>query len=198
MDFRRSGSLILLCTMICPNTGLFGQLLSNSVYRFIFHPREPLVTRQQAYEGHPWLVGSAWGFGAETAVHALRLMGSGLFDEYPKLRIILGHLGEGVPFSIWRVDHRVSTMANASLRPKTKLTMSEYLRENFYISTSGNFRTQALIDVMIEVGVDHVLYSVDYPFEDMSEAANWFDRAPIAESDRLSIACGNARQLLRL
>ena len=64
---------------------------------FYLHPREPLVTRQQAYEGHPWLVGSAWGFGAETAVHALRLMGSGLFDEYPKLRIIVGHLGEGVP-----------------------------------------------------------------------------------------------------
>jgi 2,3-dihydroxybenzoate decarboxylase len=165
---------------------------------FYLHPREPLFTRQQAYEGHAWLLGSAWGFGAETAVHALRLMGSGLFDEYPKLRIILGHLGEGVPFSIWRVDHRVSKMANANQRPQTKLPISEYLRENFYITTSGNFRTQALIDVIMEVGADRVLYSVDYPFEDMSEAANWFDRSPIAESDRQNIACGNARQLFRL
>lgn len=165
---------------------------------FYLHPREPLVTRQQAYEGHPWLVGSAWGFGAETAVHALRLMGSGLFDEYPKLRIIVGHLGEGVPFSVWRVDHRVSKLADANLRPKTKLPISQYLRENFYVTTSGNFRTQALIDVMMEVGADRVLYSVDYPFEDMSEAANWFDRAPIPESDRMNIACDNARKLFRL
>lgn len=73
--------------------------------------------------------------------------------------------------------------------------MSEYLRENFYVTSSGNFRTQALIDVMMEVVADRVLYSVDYPFEDMSEAANWFDRAPIAESDRLNTACGNARRL---
>lgn len=86
-------------------------------------------------------------------------------------------------------------MANANLQPKTKLPISEYLRENFYITTSGNFRTQALIDVMTEVGASRVLYSVDYPFEDMGEAANWFDRAPIAESDRMNIGCGNARQL---
>ena len=75
---------------------------------FYLHPRVPLATRQQAYEGHPWLLGSAWGFAAETSLHALRLMGSGLFDEYPKLKVILGHLGEGLPFSIWRVDHRIS------------------------------------------------------------------------------------------
>ena len=118
--------------------------------------------------------------------------------KYAKLRIILGHLGEGVPFSIWRVDHRVSTMANANLRPKTKLPMSEYLRENFYITTSGNFRTQQLIDVMMEVGADRVLYSVVYPFEYMGEAANWFDRAPIAESDRVNIAYANAQQLFHL
>ena len=64
---------------------------------FYLHPRAPLATRRRAYEGHPWLVGSAWGFAVETSIHALRLMGSGLFDEYPKLKVILGHLGEGLP-----------------------------------------------------------------------------------------------------
>lgn len=165
---------------------------------FYLHPRSSLPTRQQSYAGHPWLVTSPWGWGAETAVHALRLMGSGLFDEYPKLRVILGHLGEGVPFGIWRVDHRVSKLATGSARPRTKQPMSYYLRENFYITTSGNFRTQALTDVITEVGADRVLYSVDYPFEDMSEAAEWFDHAPMAESDRVKIAYGNARHLLRL
>jgi len=159
------------------------------------HPREPLPTRRQAYEGHQWLVSSAWGLGAETSIHALRLMGSGLFDEYPKLRVILGHLGECVPFGIWRVDHRI---VKTGVRPQAKLPISRYLRENFYITTSGNFRTQALTDVITEVGADRVLYSVDYPFEDMGDAAEWFDHAPIAESDRVKIAFGNARQVFRL
>lgn len=162
---------------------------------FYLHPRIPLATRQQAYEGHPWLVGAAWGFAAETSIHALRLMGSGLFDEYPKLRVILGHLGEGLPFSIWRIDHRIFKGGRPS---KAKQPMAYYLRENFYITTSGNFRTQALTDVLLEVGTDRVLYSVDYPFEDMAEAANWFDQAAISEPDRRKIAYSNARQLFRL
>ena len=162
---------------------------------FYLHPRAPLATRQQAYEGHPWLLGAAWGFAAETSIHALRLMGSGLFDEYPKLTVILGHLGEGLPFNIWRVDHCIATTTKGTT---AKLTMSQYLRENFYITTSGNFRTQALTDVMLEVGADRVLYSVDYPYEDMVEAATWFDSAAISEPDRLKIARSNAQKLFRL
>jgi predicted TIM-barrel fold metal-dependent hydrolase len=72
------------------------------------HPRDPLPNREPIYEGHFWFMGSAWAFGVETAMHALRLMGSGLFDHYPKLNIILGHLGEGIPYSVWRLDHRIS------------------------------------------------------------------------------------------
>ena len=162
---------------------------------FYLHPRTAVVTRQQAYEGHPWLVGPPWGFGVETSIHALRLMGSGLFDEYPKLKVILGHLGEGLPSNIWRVDHCISTVTPAT---KAKLSMGQYLRENFYITTSGNYRTQALTDVMLEVGADRVLYSVDYPFEDMAEAANWFDQAAISEPDRLKIARSNSQKLFHL
>jgi len=162
---------------------------------FYLHPRAPLATRQQSYEGHPWMVGSPWGFAAETSIHALRLMGSGLFDDYPQLRVILGHLGEGLPFGIWRVDHRNS---KGTLRPKAKLPLGQYLRENFYITTSGNFRTPALTDVMLEVGADRVLYSVDYPFEDVVEAKEWFDQAAISEPDRLKIGRTNAQKLFRL
>jgi len=162
---------------------------------FYLHPRAPLITRQQAYEGYPWLAGSPWGFAVETSIHALRLMASGLFDEYPKLRVILGHLGEGLTFGIWRVDHRIS---RGSGTPKAKLPMSHYLRENFYITTSGNFRTQALTNVILEVGADRVLYSVDYPFEDMVEAKDWFDQASISDPDRMKIAHGNAQKLFHL
>lgn len=162
---------------------------------FYLHPRLPLATRQQAYEGHAWLAGSPWGFAVETSIHALRLMGSGLFDEYPRLKIILGHLGEGLPFGIWRVDHRIS---RGMLRPHAKLPMAHYLRENFYATTSGNFHTQALTDVILEVGADRVLYSVDYPFEDVVEAKEWFDQAAISDFDRVKIARGNAQKLFRL
>ncbi len=163
---------------------------------FYLHPRSALAAHQPAYQGHAWLTGSIWGFTAETSIHALRLMGSGLFDDYPKLKIILGHLGEGLPCSIWRIDNRISRTLQD--RPKAKHTIGHYLRENFYITTSGNFRTQTLTEVMLEVGPDRILYSVDYPFEDMRLAAEWFDRAAISDADRLKIGRTNAQQLFRL
>ena len=162
---------------------------------FYLHPRDPLSARQQCYEGYRWLAGSPWGFAVETSIHALRLMASELFDEYPKLKVIVGHLGEGLSFGIWRVDNRIR---RGSGTPKAKLPMSQYLRENFYITTSGNFRTQALTNVILEVGADRVLYSVDYPYEDVTEASEWFDRASISEFDRSKIARANAQQLFRL
>ena len=162
---------------------------------FYLHPRLPLATRQQAYEGYPWLAASAWRFAVETSIHALRLMASGLFDEYPKLKVILGHLGEGLPFGIWRVDHRIS---RTGAQPKARLPMGHYLRENFYITTSGNFRTQALTDVILEVGTDRILYSVDYPYEDVVEAKDWFDQVAISDSDRQKIVRANAQKLFRV
>jgi len=162
---------------------------------FYLHPRDPLSAKQQCYEGYRWLAGSPWGFAVETSIHALRLMASGLFDEYPRVKVILGHLGEGLSFGIWRVDNRISRGSGA---PRAKLPLSHYLRENFYITTSGNFRTQALTNVILEVGADRVLYSVDYPYEDVVEAKDWFDRASISDSDRMKIARTNAQNLFRL
>lgn len=163
---------------------------------FYLHPRSALPAHQPAYQGHSWLTGSVWGFTAETSVHALRLMGSGLFDEYPKLKVILGHLGETLPCSIWRIDNRVSRTLGD--HPKAKQPIGHYFRENFYITTSGNFRTQTLTEVMLEVGPDRILYSVDYPFEEMSVAAEWFDHAAISDGDRVKIGRKNAEQLFRL
>src|SRR5262249_40514798 len=73
---------------------------------FYLHPPDPLPERTTIYDGHPWLRGAAWAFGVETATHALRLMAGGIFDAHPRLTVILGHLGEGLPYNIWRVDHR--------------------------------------------------------------------------------------------
>ena len=164
---------------------------------FYLHPRNPIAAWAQIYDGHPWLLGPTWAFGQETAVHALRLMASGLFDRHPGLKIILGHMGEGLPYSMWRVDNR-----NAWVKvPKTypaKKPLVDYFNANFYLTTSGNFRTQTLIDAMLEVGADRILFSTDWPFENVDHAANWFDAASISEADRLKIGRTNAVSLFKL
>ncbi len=161
---------------------------------FYLHPRDPLPSSRQAYEGHPWLIASPWGFAEETAMHALRLMGSGLFDEYPKLQIVIGHLGERIPYDLWRLDHRLTKVPG---RP-AKRKMGEYFRENFYVTTSGNFCTQSLVHAILTLGADRVLFAVDYPFEDHAQAAAWFDATDIAESDRHKIGRSNAMALFGL
>ncbi|MES2188792.1 MAG: amidohydrolase family protein [Pseudomonadota bacterium] len=164
---------------------------------FYLHPRNPLPADSKIYEGHPWLMGPTWAFGQETAVHALRLMCSGLFDKYPALAIILGHMGEGLPYSMWRVDHRNAWIKSPPAYP-AKRPVADYFRENFYLTTSGNFRTQTLIDAILEVGADRILFSTDWPFENVDHAANWFDAASISERDRLKIGRTNAVDLFKL
>jgi len=164
---------------------------------FYLHPRNPLSRDARIYEGHPWLLGPTWAFAQETAVHALRLMASGLFDQFPNLNVILGHLGEGIPAMIWRVDHRNAWVEVEPSYPAER-KLGDYFRENFYLTTSGNFRTQTLIDAMLEVGSERVLFSTDWPFENIDHAADWFDHASISETDRIKIGSSNARQLFKL
>ena len=164
---------------------------------FYLHPRNPLPKDAAIYEGHRWLMGPAWAFGQETAVHALRLMGSGLFDKYPNLQIVLGHMGEGLPFSIWRVDYHNAWVRFPQPYPAKK-KIGEYFSQNFHITTSGNFRTQSLIDAMLEIGADRILFSTDWPFENIDHAAVWFDAADIAEPDRMKIGRTNAIKLFKL
>ncbi len=162
---------------------------------FYLHPREPLPSQRRMYEGHPWLMGPVWAFAAETAVHALRLMASGLFDRHPRLQIILGHLGEGLPASLWRADHRIRKSPRGY--PAVK-QLNDYFCANFYLTTSGNLRAQTLIGAMLEIGADRILFSTDYPFEDVDEAAEWFDRVPISEPDRLKIGRTNSLTLFKI
>jgi 2,3-dihydroxybenzoate decarboxylase len=164
---------------------------------FYLHPRNPMPDQPLSFDGHPWLLGATWGFHAETAVHALRLIGSGLFDEHPRLAIVLGHLGEGLPFYLWRIDNRNKWMNKPHKYPAKK-PVADYLRANFHVTTSGHFSTPALLDTIAELGSDRVMFSVDYPFEAIDQAAEWFDAAPIGEADRLKIGRTNAVDLFKL
>lgn len=162
---------------------------------FYLHPRNPMASQLRIYEGHPWLLGSAWAFGVETATHALRLMASGLFDKCPGLKIVLGHLGEGLPSGIWRVDHRIKMGGE---RTPARKPLAEYFRSNFYITTSGNFHDSTLAAALTELGSDRIMYSVDYPFEYFEQAAEWFDSVAISDADRQKIGRLNALSLFKL
>jgi predicted TIM-barrel fold metal-dependent hydrolase len=166
---------------------------------FYLHPRNPLPQHAGIYAGHSWLLGPTWAFGQETAVHALRLMGSGLFDEHPQLTIVLGHMGEGLPISIWRVDNRNGwTKGMSPYGYPARHPIGHYFQHNFYITTSGNFRTQSLLDAVLEIGADRILFSADWPFENIDHAAEWFDHAAISDSDRRKIGRTNADALFNL
>ncbi len=175
----------------------FWRLVESLDVPFYLHPRNPLPGSTRSYEGHDWLLGPSWGFHAETAVHALRLIGSGLFDELPRLQIILGHLGEGLPYYLWRIDNRNAWM-KAAHKYAARKQVADYFRANFHLTTSGHYSTPALIDAVAEIGADRVMFSVDYPFEDISDAADWFDSAEISDADRLKIGRTNAMKLFKL
>ena len=159
------------------------------------HPRPALTGGAALYEDHPEMKGATWGFGAETAAHTVRLLLGGHFDRFPTAKLIVGHLGEGLPALLWRTQ----TMFVRNAFDKTiKKSLPEYFADNIWITTSGNFSDHALTNAILTVGADHILFSVDYPYSENAEGADWIENAPISELDRRKIAHGNAHALFRL
>ncbi|HWP27530.1 MAG TPA: amidohydrolase family protein [Xanthobacteraceae bacterium] len=175
----------------------FWEVVAKLDVPFYLHPRNPLPQHARIYKDHPWLLGPTWAFGQETAVHALRLMGSGLFDKYPSLQIILGHMGENLPFGMWRVDNCNAWIPNRHNYPAKK-KIGHYFQNNFHITVSGNFHTPALLNAMTVIGSDRIMFSTDWPFENIDHAARWFDALDIGESDKLKMGRTNALRLFKL
>ncbi|KAL3486480.1 hypothetical protein BJX62DRAFT_246802 [Aspergillus germanicus] len=160
------------------------------------HPRIPSPSQMRIYKGYEFLGGSPWGFGVETATHAIRLMVSGLFDRYPSLTVILGHCGEGLPFSLNRIDHRFRHFQPQ--HKQCKLSLTEYWKNNFVITTAGVMSDTTFFDTLKSCGEDRLLWSVDYPYEDYDEIAEWFDNLELSENTRAKIGWENARRILQL
>ncbi len=164
------------------------------------HPREPSTDMLKPYLTYPALAGSMWGYAAETGLHAMRLICSGVFDKYPGLKIILGHLGEALPFWLWRLDQRWNRGEGAS-DPLVKRLMkkpSDYIKNNFLVTTSGMFWEPAFLCVYLALGADSILFAVDYPFEESKEAVEFLDRVSICDSDKEKIYHSNAEKILGL
>lgn len=141
----------------------------------------------------PMLARPAWGYGVEAGTQGLRMVLSGVFERHPRLKIILGHLGEALPFQLWRIDQALSRAGQRSVNFRDVFT------NNFWITTSGFFSTPALMCCVQEMGVEHVLFSVDWPFiEDSRVAVDWMSGVPLPTADKAKILSGNARSLLKL
>jgi predicted TIM-barrel fold metal-dependent hydrolase len=161
------------------------------------HPSVPLPAVSDAYykdyaADFPMVVRAAWGYTVETATLAIRMVLSGVFDAYPRLKIVLGHLGETLPFLIWRVDHALA-------RPGAKtLSFRDVFCGHFYITTSGNFSNPALLCCVMEMGIDRILFSVDWPFVANKPAVQWIDTVPLCAEDKVKLLSGNAKALFRM
>ena len=162
---------------------------------FYLHPRLTIPSRTKTYEGHPWLHSPAWDFGSETATQTLRLIGSGLFDEFPSLQVVLGHLGERIPFDMWRIDNLMSKLP---VSYPAKKSISDYMRQNFHLTTSGQFHDPPFHCAIAEMGIERIMFSVDYPYEEMAPAASWIDNTELSDIDRLRIGRTNASDLFKL
>jgi predicted TIM-barrel fold metal-dependent hydrolase len=166
--------------------------LSVPIYLHPTQPPKPVI--DALYAGFSpmvsdMLAGPGWGWHIETAVHVIRLILGGVFDRYPSLQIVIGHLGEGLPFMLQRLD--VMRMAMTKLdRP-----MSAYLRENVYYTFSGFNFLATFLDLLLEVGVDRIMFSADYPYASMAQARAFLNQLPVSAADREKIAHGNAEQV---
>jgi 2,3-dihydroxybenzoate decarboxylase len=158
------------------------------------HPADP-VTPAPVLDGHKGLRRATWEWTFETGSHALRLIFGGVFDRFPRTKLALGHLGETLPFLLWRFDSRAGPGFYSAALARLP---SQYIKDNVVVATSGMCSADPLACTISAMGHDHVMFASDYPFESMDEAAQFIDGAPIDDSMRADICFNNAARLLKL
>jgi 2,3-dihydroxybenzoate decarboxylase len=156
------------------------------------HPADP-VAAMPVLEGTKGLKRAGWEWGVETGSHALRLVYSGHFDRFPAAKLALGHLGETLPYLLWRLDGR-SKFYGVALKRRP----SEYIRDNIVVTISGMFSAEPLNCAIGALGADRIMFATDYPFEPLDEASTFMDEVALPEDVRAGICSGNARRLLGL
>jgi 2,3-dihydroxybenzoate decarboxylase len=160
-----------------------------------FHPAAPQQAVVDTYykdyvKVAPAILSAGWGFTVEAATTALRLVLSGVFEKHPNLKCVLGHLGEGIPFLIARMDEALSRGSKVQFR--------ETFSRNFSVTTSGFFSNPALLCTMQELGIDRILFSIDWPFVKNTTATEWLKTVPLCAEDKAKLMSGNAKRLLKI
>ena len=166
------------------------QALGTPIY---LHPRTPPVQMYEAFSDYT-MDGALWGFAMETSQHVVRLLMGGVFDEFPELTIVLGHMGEGLPFWLDRLD-QVSARPGM---PRLQRRPSEYFRDNFWITTSAMFWDPVLEFCVSVLGADRILFAIDSPFAPAERGTQWLDAAPLSDADKRKIYHENAERVFSL
>ncbi|KEF58357.1 uncharacterized protein A1O9_06283 [Exophiala aquamarina CBS 119918] len=161
------------------------------------HPRVPLQSNLKVLHDMPILHGAPYGFARETVEHILRLMYSGVFDRFPKLKVCLGHMGEGLSWILPRTD-TTFRMYNLEAQGPKKKRFQEYFQDNILPNTSGMPRTSALLNLMAEAKISNIMFAVDYPYESIAEMREWFESVPISDQTWKDIGYRNAIRLFGL
>lgn len=207
-EMERAVRKLGLCGVII-NSHTMGEYLDAPKYRPIFeaaealdmpiylHPREPAPSMVTPYLDYG-LFFATWGFAAETALHAMRLIMSGTFDRFPKLKIVLGHMGEGIPFWLQRIDNRYLLELKIGATDKLAKMPSQYFLDNFVITTAGVTSMPALRLSLDVLGVERILFAADFPYEDDAEAVRFMDSAAVTEAERKQIYETNAQRVFKL
>lgn len=160
------------------------------------HPRGPsdLLAGPMRDYG---MFSALWAYGVEVSTHAVRLILSGVFDRFPKLKICIGHMGEAVHFWLWRIDFMSARAQNAGA-PRLKLKPSEYFRRNFVITTSGQESPLALDFSIKQLGIDNVLWAIDYPYQPSAPAVAFMDSVAVTDAEREKLYHGNAERIFHI
>jgi 5-carboxyvanillate decarboxylase len=159
------------------------------------HPRAPAPSMAAAYRKYQ-LEHAIWGYAVEVGLHAVRLILSGVFDEYPKLRVVIGHMGENIPYALYRLDYMAANYPFD--RPKLRRRPSDYFRENFAITTSGVNWMPALKLCLEVLGPDNVMWAIDYPYQETFEAVKWLTDADLPADVKDKLFYRNAERIFRL
>ena len=159
------------------------------------HPRDPHPSAAFYFDGYPEIASAACGFTVDTTIHFLRLIFSGVFDTFPKLTMVLGHLGEGLPFYLDRIEDHTGLAAKHRGLEKT---VAQVMRENVMVTTSGNFSAPSFRCTLDVLGIDRIIFSVDWPYESNKLGVAFLNKLGLPQSDLEKLAHGNAEKLLKL
>lgn len=161
------------------------------------HPRAASDTLKGPLQDYG-MDSAMWGYGVEVGTHVVRMMAAGVFDHFPKLKICIGHMGEAIPFWIWRITFMNSRAQLIDHAPKTQLTMEEYFRRNFVLTTSGVEDPLALEYSIRRVGIDNIMWAIDYPYQPTRPAVEFMDSAPVSDSERAKLYHLNAERIFHI
>ena len=139
-----------------------------------------------------------WGYGVEVGTHAVRMMAAGVFDRFPKLKIVIGHMGEAVHFWLWRINFMNTRAQGIGRAPKTQLGMAEYFLRNFAITTSGVEDPLALEYSIKKIGVDNVMWAIDYPYQPTEPAVTFMNKVDLPDADKAKVYGGNAERIFHI